>query len=262
MGNSRLKSERRAPVPWLSAQDAKVEIDRLTAAIQNEPDRRNRTKLARRLAFAAPGLAFIDEELTTPDLEQGLAALPLARKSGGLIDDLNRAQARLSKKRLEASGCADAQILGEKKKNMAVSTATLTAAPDNISDDADFLAWRNEDLVAAMNDGRFFMVRFQGDDLYPITVRWIDAAEPVLKPDEYKYLEESSDVGFLRIGSGELRFGAPEDLAEAAVLKVPDGLALVRVFCIRNRDRSRIILVACAAAQPPAPLTELPHVEF
>lgn len=133
----------------------------------------------------------------------GITSWPakMVRKSGGLIDDLNRAQAWLSKQRLESAGCADAQILGEEKKNVAVETATLTAAPDNTSDNGDFLAWRNEELVAAMNDGRFFMVRFQSDDLYPITVRWIEAAEPVLKPDEYKYLEESSDVGFLRIGS-------------------------------------------------------------
>ena len=249
-------------VPWLSAQDAEVEIGRLTAAIRSESDPKNRIKLARRLAFAGMSLAFVDEDLSTEDLERGIAALVLARKSGAQVGGLNRTQAWLTKKRLEATGCAEARILGEKKKTVAVESASLAAAPDNIADDGAFLTWPNADLLAAMNDGRFFKVSFQGDDWYPLTLRWIDAAEPVLKPDEYKHLEESSEVGFLRIGSGELRFGASEDLEEGAVLKVPNGLALVRVFCIRKRGRSRVILVACPAAEPPPPLIQLPEVEF
>lgn len=248
-------------VPWLSAQDAKVEIDRLAAVIPNESDPRNRIKLARRLAFAGISLAFIDEDLLIEDLEQGIAALVLARKSGAQVDDLNRAQAWLTKKRLEATGCAEAQTLGEKKKTVAVESASLAAAPDNVAD-GEFLSWVNADVLAAMNDGRFFTVSFQGDDWYPLTLRWIDAAEPVLKPDEYKHLEGSSEVGFLRIDSGELRFGASEDLDEGAVLEVPNGLALVRVFCTRKRGRARIVLVACPAEKPPPPLTQLQEVEF
>lgn len=248
-------------LPWLSAQDAVAEIGRLTEAISNEPNPRNRIKTARRLAFAGISLAIVDEDLPIEDLDRGIAALALAHRTGAQVDELNRAQAWLTKKRLEASGCAEAKILGEKKKNVVVESASLAAAPDNAGDGA-FLTWRNADVLAAMNDGRFFNVAFQGDDVYPVTLRWIDAAEPVLKADEYKYVEASSEVGFLRIGSGELRFGAPEDLDAAAVLEVPDGLALVRVFCIRKRGRARIILVACPAENPPPPLTRLPEVEF
>lgn len=262
MGGPDLESEGRFPVRWLPANDAKVEIGRLMAAVRNEPNPRNRFKLARSLAFAAVSLAFTDEDLTLADIDQGLAALALARTSGGQINDDNRAQALLSMKRLAASGHAPARILAETEKLVPVETATLTAAPDNVSDDAEFLRWGDKELVAAMNDGRFFMVGFQGDDLYPVTMRWIDAVEPVLELDEYKYLEESSEVGFLRIGTGELRFGASEEMEEAAVLKVPNGLALVRVFCIQDEDDARIILVACPAEQPPPPLISPPHVEF
>lgn len=243
-------------VPWLSLEKAKAEIAALTDQVSAESSPRTRMKLGRRLAFAGSSMAFSEEAISIPDLEQGITALRLAKKSGAVTDDLNRSLAWLSKRRLEAMGFADAKVIAEKKKKVMVDAACLMAAPGG-GIDPEFLVWPDDQILRAMNEGRFFLASFGSDGSYSVAIRWVDAIEPVLKSTEYENLEASSDIGFLRIESAELRFGAPERLEKAAVLDVPKGLMKVQIFCLLKRNRSRIVLVACRTDEAPSPLVQM-----
>ncbi len=248
-------------VPWLPLAEAKGEMESLTHQVEAERDPRKRIKLARRLAFAGASLAENEAPTTVEELEQGIAALALARRSGAVTYDLNRSQAKLARRRLEALGCAEAEILAETKKTVLVETACLAAASDpNL--DTIFLTWENDEILRAMNQGRLFLARFGADGRYRVVLRWIDAVEPVLKAEEYRYVENASEVGQLRIESGRLLFGAPEDLANAAALDVPKGLMRVQIFCLLKGRSSKIVLVACRSDAPPPPLIRMQELEF
>lgn len=251
----------RRKTPWLSLTDAKAEIEALTGQIEHERDPRKRIKLARRLAFAGASLAATEDETALADLDLGINALSLARRSGAVTDDLNRSQAQLSRRRLEVLGCAEAEILGEAKKTVLVDTACLAAAADPDLDTV-FLTWENDQILEAMNDGRFFLARFGADGRYRVALRWLEASEPVLKAEEYRYLENSSEPGYLRVETGRLFFGAAEKLDQAAALEVPKGLAKIQIFCLRKRASNLVLLVACRCAEPPPPIMRMQELEF
>jgi hypothetical protein len=248
----------RRAIPWLTVDTARQEIAKLSDAIKSQSDFRVRQKLARQLAFAGTSLAKTKTELDLVTIEVGLIALKLARESGAVTDDLNRAAALLSKLRLDALGCTDAVVIAEAKKTIAVDGGCLagcgspTIAPD---------AWTgsNVEILNATNAGDFFLVGLGADGRYLVAVRLVDAPEPVLKPNEYKQLDYATEIGCLRISSSELRFGAPEDMALAAKIVVPNGLLKIQCFRLRSGNNEKILLVACQTAVLPPPLNRVPE---
>jgi hypothetical protein len=244
--------------PWLTIDDAKRDIGKLSAAIAAEKDARGRQKLARQLAFAGTSLARAKSTLDPATIDIGLEALKLARKSGAVTEDLNRAAALLAKLRLDAMGCADARIIVEAKKIIAVDGGCLAGSgTPKIAPEAWTSA--NATVLAAMNRGDFFLVGLGADGRYSSTVRLVDAREPVLTPAEYKKLDAATEIGFLQVAQSELRFGAPEDMERAAKIIVPNGFFKVQVFRLTSGENEKFILVACSAIQAPLPLDQIPE---
>ena len=246
-------------IPWLSVGAAKEEIGTLTTALDSQTDPRNRIKTARRLAYAGSSIAFSEDPLDVATIDVALAALRRARKHGAVTDDLNRSMAWLSKIRLDVTGCADFQVLAEKKKRVPVETACLAASGhENL--DSEIWVGDSDVVLEAMNRGDFFLVSVRYDGLFAVTLRIIDAPDPVLKSSEYRHLEYSTDVGFLKIENSELRCGAPEDMENAACVTVQNGLFKVQLHHLQARS-DKYVLVACETETNEEPLETVPELE-
>ena len=142
-------------IPWLSVGAAKEEIGALTTALDSQTDPRNRIKTARRLAYAGSSIAFSEDPLDVATIDVALAALRRARKHGAVTDDLNRSMAWLSKIRLDVTGCADFQVLAEKKKRVPVETACLAASGhENL--DSEIWVGDSDVVLEAMKRGVTF----------------------------------------------------------------------------------------------------------
>jgi hypothetical protein len=246
-------------VPWLTVEAASQEIATLSIKLATEQDFRAKQRLGRRLAFAGTSVAVAKVTLDLPVVDMALNALKLARKAGGTTGDLYRSFAWLSKLRLDALGCANARIIAEARKTVPVDTGCLAAsAVPSLTPDS----WigPNVSVLAAMNRGEFFLIGLGADGRYRVSVRIVDAPEPVLKPDEYKLLDGATDIGVLRIANKELRCGAPENMEIAAKVAAPNGLMKVQLFRLSRANTEKFILIGCAANEAPTPLEQIPEI--
>lgn len=241
-------------------EDQMAEVRKFRQAIEAEKHPKKRMKIGRSLANRCGGIAQLEAELDIATIEEAIDGLKLARKVHAQTDYMNKDMALLTKRRLDAMGCSDAPVLAEKRKKVSVDSGCLSAAC-SAPIDPDVWTGPANIVVESMNRGEFFLINMGSDGDYSVSLRIVDAPEPVLKPEEYKKLELSTEPGYIRNTAGQLLFGAPEYLENAAVVKVASEHLSVQAYLLEtSRYRYRIILVACATEEPPAPLLQIPEL--
>ncbi len=242
---------RKPRIPWFSADAAVSEIARLSGDMQSA-GAKERIKLGRRLAFAAASIAHHSERAGLDAIEIGLAAIQHARRSGARMAGMHRAAAVLSRQRLRVMGCGEATVRAEVRKSIVVNSACLCAGEPGTSLDIGTAA----DLLVDVNAGRGFVIETGCDGRFPVSLRLVDAPEPVLRPNDYPHLENSTEMGQVIVKGRALHFGALENLENGARVEVEPGRYLVRAFDLGNR----IILVAVPSVELVPTLMDLPSL--
>jgi NAD(P)-dependent dehydrogenase (short-subunit alcohol dehydrogenase family) len=99
-----------------------------------------------------------------------------------------------------------------------------------------------------------------GDGAFDVVLRAVDAPEPVLRAEEYRWLQQATEIGVLRVDGPELHFGAPEALRAGARIPVAPGAVKIQVFALEGPRDRHLVAVVCPAPHAGTDLRELPEL--
>lgn len=276
-----------------------VEIDRLAEQIAAGKDPRARIKQARRIGFLARELgaaaavnasAWLDGAVTPARLEamveKARAAFWLAASKGGDPDFCTLTMLAIARGAL--SGRKEATVLAEVSAVTRVETACLVATaspafdPRVVFEDDS----RHAGVLEAMNRGDFYMLSLGGDGEYEVTLRIVDAPDPVITGDELARVIRATAPGFLSVEGPVLVCGPLEDITRGALLGLPQGLLKIQAFALAPQEDGMLedreidgeaqaeeedgeaiagfglLFVACFAQTPPEPLARPPEIRL
>lgn len=134
-------------------------------------------------------------------LSDAMAKLPYG---GQYNADLNK----MTGKWLELTGNDKASVIKEEKGYAGIESGVFAFGdPELAKELPELKEFTDKELDSHVKTGKIAYLSAEGDGKYGVTVRLLDASEPVLKPNEYKNVIYSTEVLPMKNQSGVFRAG-------------------------------------------------------
>jgi len=197
-------------------------------------------------------------ELTPDQICDIQETLRLANRVSKGFQNANTSISKLAKARMEKLGIIGLEILySTRVRRVETNTACLALSDSELDE-----KWFDPNFsISKINEGAFFILGIGSDGINSLVLRILNMDEALLEPAEYKRVVEVSPIFRIKVLSGKLFFGAPENITVGASIPVPNGIYHGTITSLRSGANLKYIASLIQSNKPIEKLYQLPEFQ-
>jgi len=203
-----------------------------------------------RLTDIAHSLADQVEKLSIVETDLGLNLLNRVIKIVGFPQKLTRTRIKLIQHKLALLNISKVNVLAKQNQAVTVESGTITVADPIQASEFPFTNYTKKEFENFMNQGCGLILSTGSDGIFDTQLRLVEAPEPLLSPNEYKFLEAATNTITITVKSDHIGIADLHQLSSSNhVFDINPGFYKICAYLFDNKKNFRCYYIVLSKTQ-------------